>query len=77
MMATTRKRLEAWSVLPYFISRLALQSRLIITAWRDIRYDSYNQGLLNLIDQNPGFDLIPDMNQIRTDFAYSDTGAAV
>merc|ERR1711998_106065 len=52
MMATTRKRLEAW-------------------------YDSYNQGLLNLIDQTPGFDLIPDANQIRSDFKYADTGASV
>lgn len=52
MMATTRKRLEAW-------------------------YDSHNQELLNVIEQNPGFDLVPHMEQIRKDFSYADTGAEV
>ena len=48
MMATTRKRLEAW-------------------------HDSHNQELLNLIEQNPGFEVVPSMEQLRKDFAYDGT----
>ena len=45
MMATTRKRLQAF-------------------------YDSYNIKLLNFIQANKGFEVVPDFAQLKTNFEY-------
>ena len=45
MMATTRKRLQAF-------------------------YDSYNIKLLNFIQANKGFEVVPDFAQLKANFEY-------